>query len=308
MSKKRHAKRNRNKLSPVLDPRPAKPPLERDKRKNPPPKPVGPAFKHKRRPAADDDGRSDSDGATWQAEKNEKRERSEKSTFDEFDKDRYDDDKDVDPETDEPYADTYAVDDRPYENPQRVAYFSDRFDAAWNKTAEGYLEAARTVLDAKKGNAKDGIEKLPHGDFMKWCHRHLGTKWFTPSSAVKTAEMLRAIAEDPVLTDSKNFSNLPRSWTTAFKLTRLPNDVKEQLFANGTIRSNIRGKEVEQIREKIRRDGSMRNSDLALLSDIAEHWPDPTELAQHMEAPLAHWVAKLHTACRAKLKSAQAAQ
>ncbi len=217
----------------------------------------------------------------------EKIQHMEESTLDVYGDVEHDDD----PDTGLPFDDPLPVDDEPYLEPERVKEFTKRFHAGWKKTAEGYMEAAQALLDAKA--------ELKHGDFGKMVKRELGLK---PKSAMRTAQMLMEVAANPVLKAKKFSPLLPRNWTTAHKLTGISDVVLlEKLFTDGIIQSDMLGHEADALVDQHRQDGHV--ADLAVLNKLAEKWQDPTPLAEHTTANLAAWIEKYAACLEARAKA-----
>jgi len=102
-------------------------------------------------------------------------------------------------------------------------YWAPRISAEWRKSVEGILQVGRELVAAKavckqgeyqrlfKGCPKAVADPLPFGE--------------------DTAERLRKVAENPVLSDSAHGRSLPQSWRTLFELTKLED---EQILAGIT--------------------------------------------------------------------------
>ena len=133
----------------------------------------------------------------------------------------------------------------------------------------------------------------------------------------RTAEMLMAIANHPILSNPKFVSNLPPSWGTLYEMTRLPEQELETLIENGTINADIRRCDVEAIADEVRDDGLYKFDHVPEFLDrlvpFMKKWPEPphghcyglcggtgrgehavdtTELGQ-----LLVWIEKLHQLC-----------
>jgi hypothetical protein len=102
-----------------------------------------------------------------------------------------------------------------------------RINEAWRSSVEGILAVGRLLIDAK-----EGPEKLPHGEFGKMIESRL------PFQA-RTAQMLMAIAEDKRIANTKHVSHLPSSWGTLYELTKVPDEVFEKSLKEGVIRPDM---------------------------------------------------------------------
>ena len=136
----------------------------------------------------------------------------------------------------------------------------------------------------------------------------------------RTAEMLMAIADHPILSNPKFVSILPPSWGTLYEMTRIPEEELETLIENGKIKADTQRCDVEAIVDEIRVDGLYKfdrvPESLNRLISFMKKWPnhhiaivevcleetddgvDTTELAK-----LPAWIEKLHQLCVEKEKS-----
>jgi hypothetical protein len=101
--------------------------------------------------------------------------------------------------------------------------------AAWQKTTESIIETGQLLIAAR--------DALPRGAFTTMVTNELP---FGP----RTAQMLMAVAEHPVLSNAKHVSLLPPSWGTLYQLTRLPLTLVEQYVEDGTITPKLERKDV----------------------------------------------------------------
>ena len=163
--------------------------------------------------------------------------------------------------------------------------------AAWYKTIEGIIEAGQLLNRAKA--------ELGHGNFQT-----LFQDRKVPFGE-RTAQRLMAIAEHPILTNPTHASALPRSWTTLYALTALPERELEVMLVEGRINSETGRPEVEEIASKIR-DTELQAAVIESLSKLAkaiERWPDAAELAPNLSvhdlgdlAKLSAWITSLQLA------------
>jgi hypothetical protein len=177
--------------------------------------------------------------------------------------------------------------------------FALRIRTAWNKQIEGIIETGTLLIEAKT--------KLQHGQFGKMIEeKKLPFGW-------DAANKLMKIARHPVLSNSEHVMNLPPCWGTLYALCELPDDVLEEMIADGKLHCEIERKEVKEICEKVKNEGhyvwaELRES-LNQLVRFMEKWPDPNETVRHvMEecndavdcsklSALATWTAELHSGC-----------
>ena len=109
---------------------------------------------------------------------------------------------------------------------KQVTEYAEQFKVQIKKTAEGVLEMARVVYNAKQ---------LGSADFEVFCHE-IGFK-----SDSSTIRKLKSIGEKSqfLLSCSKS---LPTSWTTLYQISRLTNEVIEQKINEGVITPTLDGK------------------------------------------------------------------
>jgi hypothetical protein len=112
-------------------------------------------------------------------------------------------------------------------------------------------------------------------------------------------------------------SHLPPSWGTLYAMTKIPEPELEALLASGTINCETERKTVEEIIEKIVKEGLYRSERVAqalnVLFSFMKKWPDPTDLPSdvfnYMDESehaididhlpkLVSWIDKLHTICK----------
>lgn len=114
-----------------------------------------------------------------------------------------------------------------------VSLWRQDIGAAWQKGAESVFETGQLLIQAKAD--------LPHGEFEAMVERDLP---FGP----RTARMLMAVAEHPIISNRKHVSVLPPSWGTLYELTKLPPPVLEAKIEDGTITPKIERKAVAALR------------------------------------------------------------
>lgn len=109
---------------------------------------------------------------------------------------------------------------------KKVTDYAEQFKVQAKKTAEGILEMARVVFDAKK---------LGKADFEVFCSE-VGYK-----SDSSTIRKLNSIGEKYQFLLSRSKS-LPTSWTTLYHVSRLTTEVIDEKISEGVITPNLDGK------------------------------------------------------------------
>jgi hypothetical protein len=121
-------------------------------------------------------------------------------------------------------------------DPRDRFWWSRRFNVIWRKTAESFIEAGRILLDAKEGE-----NRLPHGEFLKMVEEDL-------ACSPRTAQRLMEIARHPVLSNTAHGSHLPPSWRTQSELASLPPEIVEAKIKDGTINPKMQRKDAFGLR------------------------------------------------------------
>jgi hypothetical protein len=106
--------------------------------------------------------------------------------------------------------------------------YATKIAAAWRKTTESIIATGRLLNEAKA--------KVAHGDWLRLVEE-------LPFGE-RTAEMLMAIADNPVLSDSNHGSDLPPSWRTLYELAKLDDQVLLARIEDHTINPGMERKEV----------------------------------------------------------------
>jgi hypothetical protein len=105
------------------------------------------------------------------------------------------------------------------------------------KGVEGILEAGRVLKEAK--------DTLEHGQYTKWVEEELKFGCF------RTAEMLKQLSQDEVISNPVYLTRLPPSPRTLWELTRIkPTRRLVALIEEGTIHSALTRKEAIALRER----------------------------------------------------------
>lgn len=109
---------------------------------------------------------------------------------------------------------------------KQVTEYANQFKVQAKKTAEGVLEMARVVFDAKQ---------LGTADFEIFCSE-VGYK-----SDSSTIRKLASIGKQYLVLSSRSKS-LPTSWTTLYQVSRLTAEMIDQKISEGVITPNLDGK------------------------------------------------------------------
>jgi hypothetical protein len=107
-------------------------------------------------------------------------------------------------------------------------YYVAEIEAAWQSAVQGII-ATGALLN-------EGKSKVDHGDWLKLVQE-------LPFGE-RTAQMLMAIAANPVLSDANHGSDLPPSWRTLYELTRVPDDVLLARIEDHTINAGMERRDV----------------------------------------------------------------
>ena len=105
--------------------------------------------------------------------------------------------------------------------------------AAWQKSVAAIIDTGRLLAAAKA--------ELPHGDFQYMVRKKL-------PFGTRTAQMLMAIAANPMLADANHGACLPTSWHTLYDLSRLKADELAIAIDQKLIDGDTERKDVERIR------------------------------------------------------------
>jgi hypothetical protein len=111
--------------------------------------------------------------------------------------------------------------------------FARLITTEWRKAVESILATGRLLNEAK--------DELDHGEFYK-----MFANKEVPFSQ-RTAQMLMAIAEHPILSNANHGSHLPPHWRTLSELTKIPNALFEQMLSDGRIHCELERKDVEAL-------------------------------------------------------------
>jgi hypothetical protein len=130
-----------------------------------------------------------------------------------------------------------------------------------------------------------GPDKLPHGEFLAMTKADLG---FTPESGPRIAQMLMVIARHPWLSNAKNFSYLPASYTTLYALAKaFPGPQLQDFFHQGLIHRGLKGDDVDELEDRLIETGQDASlyylfARLSPLLYYADNWPDLQEVVDRL--------------------------
>jgi hypothetical protein len=141
-------------------------------------------------------------------------------------------------------------------------FYAERIRKAFGKSVAGFIEAGKELI-----RAKEGPNKLPHGQFTKMVEDDL-------SFGESTARMLMTIARHPVISNRDHGDVLPASWRTLYEFRRLPDEQLVQLLNAGTIHPALERKEAVALVKKARRTISGRAVDESESEDDTEETSD----------------------------------
>lgn len=105
--------------------------------------------------------------------------------------------------------------------------------ASWQKAVESIIQTGRLLIESKAA--------LRHGEWGRMVCRRL-------PFGERTAQVLMAIAEHPVLSNPNHAAVLPACWTTLAELAQLPPPDLEALIADRRIRSDMQRKDAAALR------------------------------------------------------------
>jgi len=118
---------------------------------------------------------------------------------------------------------------------QSRRFYADKIGSALGKSVDGFIEAGRWLIEAKEGE-----NKLPHGEFEKMVADDLH---FTRRTAARFME----IARHPVISNGTHVSHLPPSWGTLYELTKVDPKVLESAIKDGRVNPKMERKEVTEL-------------------------------------------------------------
>lgn len=110
---------------------------------------------------------------------------------------------------------------------------------AWQRSIRRFLQTGRLLLDAK-----EGPDKLPHGQFGEMIRDLL-------PFGQRTAEKLMAIARDRRISDSTHESLMPRHVETLWLLTKLPAATFKKALVSGKINAEMTRKDAGSLLYKV---------------------------------------------------------
>jgi N6-adenosine-specific RNA methylase IME4 len=107
----------------------------------------------------------------------------------------------------------------------------------WEKSVQSIIETGRTLQRAKAA--------LPHGQFLKMIQSDLPFKQ-------RTAQMLMRISQNPVISNAKNISLLPASWTILHEMTLFSQPDLKSALKKGELGPDTRLSDLKQYNTQLR--------------------------------------------------------
>jgi hypothetical protein len=111
-----------------------------------------------------------------------------------------------------------------------------KLDAQASQLAQDAITFGKKLLAAK-----EGPDRLPHGEFLKMIERDL-------PFGKRKAQRLMEIARHPVLSNTTHGSYLPSSWRTLSELAQLSEEELEQAVTSGAINPDMTREQARSIR------------------------------------------------------------
>ena len=107
----------------------------------------------------------------------------------------------------------------------------------WEKSVQSIIETGRTLQRAK--------DALPHGQFGKMIEIDL-------PFGDRTSQMLMRISQNPVISNPKNTSLLPPSWTSLYEMTKFPQSDLKSALKKGVLGPDTRIIDLKKYSTKLR--------------------------------------------------------
>ena len=117
---------------------------------------------------------------------------------------------------------------------------------SWSEQVEGFIATGRLITEAKAA--------LPHGEFIEMVKADL-------PFGRRTAQMLMAVAANPVLSKAQHVALLPPSWGTLYELSRLPDDRLLAAIKAGEITPETERRDAMRLLDSVRRPVSTPTGD-----------------------------------------------
>jgi len=151
---------------------------------------------------------------------------------------------------------------------------------ALGKSVAGIVEAGEILNRYRRGP-----DRLAHGEFEDMARRDLG---FKGDSGPQVARMLMAIARHPVISNPKNFSVLPASYTTLYALAKaFPGSQLQDFIDQNLVHGGLKGDEVDELQDRLIETGRDANlyylfARVSPLLYYAQNWPDLQEVVDRL--------------------------
>lgn len=155
---------------------------------------------------------------------------------------------------------TYVV------SPKQIETWQNDIRHAWQKQVSSIIGTGRVLLDIRTQLFESRAERGTFGKLFKGPNKPFGKR---------TALMLMAIADNPVLSNAKYTTRLPSCWYTLYILRELPLDRLVALIEDGTINPDVEQRHAKDI---LNREKSRNRQAETLVSEIATEgeYPPPT--------------------------------
>lgn len=115
----------------------------------------------------------------------------------------------------------------------RAEQWADQICTQLGKSVESIIEVGRLLVRAKKN--------LPHGEWGRMFDEKL-----VPFGQ-RTGNYLMAVAEHPLISNSKYISNLPPSWIALYELTKVEPKRLSAAFKDGIISPDMKRRDVKAL-------------------------------------------------------------
>lgn len=155
--------------------------------------------------------------------------------------------------------------------PSGREFFAAKIGGALSKSVEGFIEAGSWLTEAKEGK-----DRLPHGEFLKMVEDDLKLD-------IRTAQRLMLIAKHPIISNAAHAPHLPPIWYTIYELTKVPDEGLMKAIEDGRINPKMERKDVAALKaqypkpeskthaidEALKSHPSSRNKSIAEMLNIA---------------------------------------
>jgi hypothetical protein len=123
--------------------------------------------------------------------------------------------------------------------PKTLDQWADKINTAWRRSVPAIIETGQLLRQAKKALGHGNWSKMAGDDSL-----HMAGKL---DFELRIAQMLMRVAENPVLSNAKNFSFLPPVYSTLHQLTALDPDKLQRMIEDGGVNPRLRGREAKAL-------------------------------------------------------------